>query len=79
MHAYIHYMTDFIVKMSMNTSRIYMKSRLLDEYWDGLSAFIEVIKNYANSIGHISCLYIKCRNHEMLPVETVRAHIRDWF
>ena len=56
----------------MDKSKIYMKNNLLDDYWNGLSAFIEVAKNYANSIGHINCPCIKCRNHEMLPVETVR-------
>ena len=52
-----------------------MKNRLCDEYWDSLSAFIEV---YTNSLGHISYPYIKYRNHEMLPVETVKAHIHQF-
>ena len=52
-----------------------MKNCLCDKYQDGLSAFIKVAKNYANSLRHISCPCIKCRNHDILPVETVRVHI----
>ena len=61
--------------MLMDKSWIYMKNRLCDQYWDSLFAFIEVAKSYTNSLGHISCPCIKCQNHEMLPVETVRAHM----
>ena len=61
--------------MSMEKSWIYLKNHLCDEYWDGLSTFIEVAKNYANSLGHISCPCIKCQNHDMLPVEIVRVYI----
>ena len=52
-----------------------MKNCLCDEYWNGFSAFIEVTKNHANLLGHISCPCIKYRNHDMLPVETMRVHI----
>ncbi|EXB97049.1 hypothetical protein L484_014660 [Morus notabilis] len=61
--------------MLIDKSWTYLRNRLSDEYWNGISAFIEVAKNYATSIGHISCPCMKCRNHEMHPVETVRAHI----
>ena len=52
-----------------------MTNRLCDEYLDGFSVFIEVAKNYANSLGHISCPCIKCRNQDMLPIEIVRGQI----
>ena len=64
--------------MPMDKSWIHLKNSLLDEYWDGLCAFIEVGKNYANSLRGISCLCIKCRNHEIHPPEIVKAHIHRW-
>ena len=71
-------MTDFIVDMSMEKSLIYLKNRLCDECWNGLSAFIEVAKNQSNSLDHINCPCIKCRNHDMLPVETVRVYVHQF-
>ncbi|XP_024024483.1 uncharacterized protein LOC112092465 [Morus notabilis] len=64
--------------MSVDKSWIHLRNRLSDEYWDGLCTFIEVGKNYANSLGGISCPCMKCRNHEMFPPETVKAHIHRW-
>ena len=62
----------------MDKSSIYLKNHFYYEYWDGLSTIIEVGKNYANSFGHISCPCMKCQNHDMQPVEIVRAHIH-WY
>ena len=55
-----------------------MKNHLSDEFWDGLSSFIEVGKNYANLFGRISCQCMKCQNHDMRPIEIVRAHIHRY-
>ena len=64
--------------MPIDKSWIHLRNRLSDEYWDGLCAFIEFGKNYANSTGGIRYLYIKCRNHEMLAPEIVKVHIHRW-
>ncbi|KAK6158587.1 hypothetical protein DH2020_005901 [Rehmannia glutinosa] len=63
--------------MPIDKSWISIRNRLSDEYWNGLTGFIEHAKNYTNSQGLISCPCIKCRNGYLHPPEKVFAHIHD--
>ena len=48
-----------------------MRSRLLYQYWERISIFMEVAKDHFNSNGCVSCPCQKCLNHVLLPLETV--------
>ena len=65
----------FVVKMPIDKSWIHLKNQLSNQYWDGLCAFIDFAKELADDDGCISFPCRNCLNHEMLRIETVRAHI----
>ena len=74
------YMTDFVVEMSMDKSWIYMKNHLCDEYWDGLSAFIKIAKNYANSLWTYQLsLYQVSKPLDAASRNSESAHTSLWF
>ena len=68
----------FIVKMQIDKSWIHMKNRLSDQYWEGLSALINIAKDYVDESGRTSCPCRRCLNHKCFPIETVRAHIPQY-
>ena len=64
--------------MSIDKRWIHLRDCLSNEFWEGLTAFIEIGKNHVNSRNETSCPCQKCRNQRMWPIETVHGHIGRW-
>ena len=74
----IRYVIVFIVKMPIDKSWIHLKNQLSNQYQEGLSAFINIAKDYVDKSSCTNCPCPRCSNHKCFLVETVRAHIHQY-